>query len=274
LGLTAPLINSKLSPKLPIVKGRWLRPADQNAIVMSEAVLKTLGIDAAVGDNILLDIKGQKTTWQLVGISQEFLVGGGYVPLGYLSQTTPYATKTMVKINNRALTDQVTRDLEVQLSSAGFDVYTLWKTADARKVIEDHMAIMVGILLIMAALFAVIGGLGLASTMSLNVLDRTRELGIMRAIGASTLNVLQIIILEGAFIGALNWVLAVILSIPYSALMGQVFALLLENPIALTASAQGWLIWFFVILAIGAVASAFPAWNAARQPVNAVLAYE
>jgi putative ABC transport system permease protein len=81
----------------------------------------------------------------------------------------------------------------------------------------------------MAALFALIGGLGLASMMSLNVLDRTRELGIMRAIGATTQNVLQIILLEGAFIGALSWVLAVILSIPYSGMMGQVFALLLKN---------------------------------------------
>jgi len=69
-------------------------------------------------------------------------------------------------------------------------------------------------------------------------------------------------------------VLAVILSISYSALMGQVFALLLENPIALTTSAQGWLIWFFAIIAIGSIASALPAWNAARQPVNEVLAYE
>ena len=148
------------------------------------------------------------------------------------------------------------------------------KRSDTRKVMEDHMALIIGILLVMAALFVIIGGLGLASTMSLNVLDRTRELGIMRAIGASTQDVLQIIILEGAFIGALSWVLAVILSIPYSVLMGQVFAVLLKNPINLTTSAEGWLIWFFVIIVIGAVASAFPAWNAAKQPVNEVLAYE
>jgi putative ABC transport system permease protein len=96
----------------------------------------------------------------------------------------------------------------------------------------------------------------------------------MRAIGASTLDVLQIIILEGAFIGALSWVLAVILSIPYSVLLGQVFAVLLKNPINLTTSAEGWIIWFFVIIAIGSVASTFPAWNAAKQPVNEILAYE
>jgi putative ABC transport system permease protein len=274
LNLIAPLLNTKLSPKLPILKGRWLRPGDQNAIVMSDALLKMLNIDATIGDKILLDINGQKTTWQLVGISREFLASGAYVPFDYLSQTTKYESKTMVKTTDPALTDKVTKDLEIQLGSAGFDVYTMWKTADTRKVMEDHMALIIGILLIMAALFAIIGGLGLASTMSLNVLDRTRELGIMRAIGATTQNVLQIIILEGVFIGALSWALAVILSIPYSMIMGQLFAILLKNPINLTTSLLGWIEWFFVILMIGAVASALPAWNAAKQPVNAVLAYE
>ena len=80
LRLTAPLIDTKLSPKPPIIKGRWLRPDDQNAIVMSDALLKMLDIEAAIGDEILLDINGQKTTWQLVGISREFLASGAYVP--------------------------------------------------------------------------------------------------------------------------------------------------------------------------------------------------
>ncbi|HEY9756654.1 MAG TPA: hypothetical protein V6C97_15910 [Oculatellaceae cyanobacterium] len=56
--------------------------------------------------------------------------------------------------------------------------------------------------------------------------------------------------------------------------MGQVFAVLLKNPIDLTTSFEGWLIWFFAILAIGSAASAFPAWGAAKKPVNEVLAYE
>jgi putative ABC transport system permease protein len=123
-------------------------------------------------------------------------------------------------------------------------------------------------------MFVVIGGLGLASTISLNVLDRTRELGIMRAIGATTQNVMQIIILEGVFIGVLSWIFAIALSFPYNALMGQVFAVFIKNPINLTTSFTGWFIWFFVIIVIGSAASALPAWNAAKQPVNEVLSYE
>lgn len=274
LRLTAPLIGTELSPKPPILKGRWLQPDDQNAIVASDALLELFGIDAVIGEEILLDIKGKKTTWQLVGISREFMASTAYVPFDYFTQTTNYGTSTIVKTTDPDATDQITKDLEIQLSAAGFDVYTMWKTDDTRDVMEEHMVLITGILLIMAALFALIGGLGLASTMSLNVLDRTRELGIIRAIGAATRDVLQIIILEGAIIGALSWVLAVLLSIPYSGVMGQVFAVLLKNPIDLTTSLEGWTLWFFIILAIASIASAFPAWNAARQPVNEVLAYE
>lgn len=138
----------------------------------------------------------------------------------------------------------------------------------------DHMLIITGILLVMAALFVIVGGLGLTSTMSLNILDRTRELGIMRAIGASTSNVMEIIILEGSFIGTLSWLIAILFSMPPTFLMGKVIEIFLESPMNLVVSVEGWIMWFFVIVAIGTVASAFPAWNAAKQPVNEVLAYE
>jgi putative ABC transport system permease protein len=274
LGIIAPVFNTEFSPKPSVVEGRWLRPDDQNAIVMSAGLLGKLDIHASLGDEILLDINGQRKAWRLVGITHEFLASAAYVPFDYFSRETIHGTSTVVRMTDPALIDRVTKDLEITLGKAGFDVLTMWKTADTRKVMEDHMLIVTGILLVMAALFVIVGGLGLASTMSLNVLDRTRELGIMRAIGASTKNLVTIIMGEGAIIGALSWVFAAIFSIPFTAVMGQVIEVFLESPMALTTSTVGWVIWFFVIIAIGSVASAFPAWNAARQPVNEVLAYE
>ena len=59
-----------------------------------------------------------------------------------------------------------------------------------------------------AALLAVVGGLGLAGTMSLNVLERTREIGVMRAVGGSDGSVRLIVVFEGLFVGILSWVLS------------------------------------------------------------------
>jgi putative ABC transport system permease protein len=277
LRIVAPHINSRLSPHPPIITGRWLRPDDQNGIVLNIAMMKLLNINAAVGNDILLDIQGKKTVWQLVGISQEFMTGTAYVSYNSFTEKLEkisQATNVVVKATQPGLADMVTKNLEIKLNDAGYNVYTLWKTEDIRQVIEKHMVLISGILLVMAAMFVIVGGLGLASTMSLNILDRTRELGIIRAIGATTQNVIQIIVLEGAFVGGISWGLSIILSIPYNILMSWVFDLMLKSPIDLTNSYLGWSIWLFVIIFITSIASGIPAWNAARQPIHDVLAYE
>jgi putative ABC transport system permease protein len=83
----------------------------------------------------------------------------------------------------------------------------------------------------------------LTTAMNLNILDRIYELGVIRAIGASTRDILQIIILEGTFIGALSWGLAVILSIPYSQLMARLLLFFLKvswtSPLHLKGGSSG-----------------------------------
>jgi putative ABC transport system permease protein len=131
------------------------------------------------------------------------------------------------------------------------------------------------LLLIMAVLIAVIGGLGLMGTMSINVLERTREIGVMRAIGASNGAVRQIFIVEGIIIGVLSWLVGAILAYPISKflsdLVGQQF---LSAPLDYTFSLNGVLLWLGVVIVLSALASFLPAWNASRLTVREVLAYE
>ena len=62
----------------------------------------------------------------------------------------------------------------------------------------------------------VVGGMGLASTMSLAVLERTREIGVMRAIGAPHRSILIMILMEGLVIAVLGWLASLPLSVPMS----------------------------------------------------------
>ena len=127
----------------------------------------------------------------------------------------------------------------------------------------------------MAFLLAAIGGLGLMGTMSINVLERTREIGVIRAIGASNGSVLKVFIIEGVIIGVISWIVGTALAFPLSRLLGNAIGeSFLNTPLTHTFSLTGALLWLAVVVLLSAVASFIPAWNAARITVREVLAYE
>ncbi|MDP2776985.1 MAG: FtsX-like permease family protein, partial [Anaerolineales bacterium] len=117
--------------------------------------------------------------------------------------------------------------------------------------------------------------MGLTGTMGMNVLERTREIGITRAIGADDRAVMQTVISEGFVIGAISFVLAIILSIPFTYLLSTIVSLaVFETPIDVVFTIMGYAIWFGLVLALSVVASILPARNAARLTIREVLAYE
>lgn len=88
----------------------------------------------------------------------------------------------------------VTQEIEQQFDVAGIRRTTIQLTTERKVALENHLVVIVMFLLFMAILTAPVGGLALASSMSISVMERTREIGIMRAIGASTASVLRIIV--------------------------------------------------------------------------------
>jgi putative ABC transport system permease protein len=112
-------------------------------------------------------------------------------------------------------------------------------------------------------------------TMSINVLERTREIGVMRAIGASNGAILRIVMVEGVFIGVVSWVIGALIALPLSRLLaeavGQVF---LKSSPSYVFSSMGALLWLGTVIVLAAVSSMLPAWNASRVTVRDVLAYE
>ena len=77
-----------------------------------------------------------------------------------------------------------------------YSVQNVQSGASLRTSATQAVTILVTFLLIMAVLTAVVGSIGLTGTMSINVLERTREIGVMRTIGAVDLAIMQSIIIE------------------------------------------------------------------------------
>ncbi len=144
-----------------------------------------------------------------------------------------------------------------------------------RRVMEDHLLMVVGFLLMMAELTLVVGGLGLASTMSLAVLERTREIGVMRTIGASPFDIMRIVQIEGLLVSVTGFLIAIPLSLPMSVLLGRAFGrVVFPVPEVLMPSALALGVWLLVSVVVAIVASGWPARRAAAVPAAIAVAYE
>ena len=262
-----------------LVEGRWLLPNDQNAIVVNTEVLKSEE-NLKVGDTIVLKIKGRETSWQIVGVVRGVLTGPiMYTNYPYFAQVTRDTRSSQIQIiteqHDGAYQDQVAKALEAHFKSIGMKFNSAETTTSIRSGVEFQFNIIIGLLLVMAVLLAVVGGLGLMGTMSINVLERTREIGVMRAIGATNGAIRQIVMVEGILIGGLSWLVGTAIAIPVSKPLSDAVGIgLLQAPLSYTFSTGGALIWLAVVLVLAALASVLPAWNASRLTVREVLAYE
>jgi len=263
-----------------IISGRWLLPEDENAVVVNTDVLRD-NPDLQVGSDLVLKVEGEEIHWTVVGIVKSVLIG----PWAYSNY--PYFAYRLNKANRASsvyvITDQhgeadvaeIARQLESHFGQVGMRVSSTSKVADLRVVAITQFNVLTGALVIMALLVALVGGLGLSGTMSLNVIERTREIGVMRAIGANQGAILQIVIGEGMLIGFLSWLVGCILALPLGNLLGNLVGMsFLQAPLSSAYSFQGAAVWLVVVLVISTVASLAPAAIAVRYPVREVLAYE
>ena len=147
--------------------------------------------------------------------------------------------------------------------------------SQARAAIDVLANIVITFLMSMAVLLAVVGGIGLAGTMSLNVLERIREVGVLRAIGAGNGAVLRVVIFEGVIIGWLSWGIGAILALPVGKVIADaVGKATLGSTLNYTVSLTGVFLWFGLVTGLAAIASYFPAQQAANLSVRQVLNYE
>ncbi len=280
LNVLAPPAESDLVSPI-VVAGRWIQPDDVRKMTISESALKYYP-DLKAGDFLSLKINGRKEQWQVVGIfkfvGQEGVLA--YAPLEYVSQFNDLANsstsyRVVTAQHDRATQDKMAETLDKFFRANGFKVRLAQSGLASMDTASQSLDTLVTFLLIMALLTASVGSMGLAGTMGMNVLERTREIGIMRAIGASDRIIMLTVIAEGVVIGTISFGLAILLSVPFTYLLSYIVSLaVFETPIATVFTISGYLIWFALVLVMSAIASILPARNAARLTIREVLAYE
>jgi putative ABC transport system permease protein len=268
-----------------MVAGRWLIPTDGRAIVISKDNAEDNRIQ--VGDTVTLDL-GElgDDEWQVIGIYQSALsdLGGGEIDPVYANRkavvgaTHRYNQGNQLYVRTRSPTEADTEAVANQLAglyeAKKIDVSDTQTIYQNRNDVDTQLGMVVIMLAVLAVLMALVGGIGLMGALSISVVERTREIGVMRAIGARTTTILGMFVMEGVLQGLFSWLLAM----PLSFILGHPLAnalgtILFEAALDYQYNFGAVLTWLVIVLAISVLASILPARNATIISVRDSLAY-
>ncbi|OGO36225.1 MAG: hypothetical protein A2W35_10160 [Chloroflexi bacterium RBG_16_57_11] len=279
-----PVDDPMYTPKM--VKGRWLQPGDGNVVVMNKETAEDENIQ--LGDTISLDMgEWGKDDWQVVGFYQVALVLGGsyymdalYAPRPAVFEATKKTGKgstLLVRTSHHSEGDvrQIASKLEDLFAQRHIDIYQIETMPALRKTSDSSFFIVVYMLLVLAFVVALVGGIGLMGSLWINVIERTKEIGILRAIGAVSSKIMGMFMLEGVLQGLMSWMIAIPISLAVTPLLANAMGqTMFQSSLDYSFNWEAVLVWLAIILLISILASAIPAYSATRVNVRQSLSYE
>lgn len=294
----APPINAVMVDPV-LISGRFLQEGDTNAVVVTNDLLRAeedLTEENVLGQRLTFNIAGKESEWVVVGVARGAVPAAtAWVPQDTyerITNTVGQSQAIFMKIDRSLLTeaaspfgggsvdgkptiDEVASQIETEFRDAGFRVEETQTIELANSILTLLFLIPILLLLAMAVVLGFVGGLGLMGTMSINVIERLREIGVMRAIGASDRSVLGIVMLEGLIIGFLSWMIGGLFSFPFSYWLTQLVGeFIFASSLSYIFSWSGVALWLFIVLFLAMLASFIPARNASKVTVREVLSYE
>jgi len=270
-----------------IVQGRWLQPGDERVIVMSQDTFEDEHYQ--LGDKVVLDLgEWGKHEWTIIGTYRTFqLIGRGgfsmdtiYAPrpeVYAVTKKTGRGTNLLVRTHGHsaAEVEQVTSQVEDRFRQNHITIANTETLVQLKQLNDSSFGIVIAMLLVLAVIVAIVGGIGLMGSLWISVIERTKEIGIMRAVGARSWHIVSMFVLEGSLQGLLSWLIAVPLALFVTPTMSNMLGMtMFEAQLDYRFNYPAMLIWLGVVLAISVAASLIPAYNAAGINVRQSLSYE
>ena len=271
-----PSDSTLISPP-SLLEGRWLRPDETGAVVISQSALTEDVSEIHSGDTIQLFVGKRPTSWEVVGIAESVGGHGGgiYMTQAGFEAATGVSTPNLLRIvsdsHDEKTRTAVATAAERVLTDAGVVVRSAESVSRSEAAGAGHMLPLILVFLGLSIAMCVVGFAGLTSTMSTNVLERTREFGVMSAIGASASRVRRIVVLEGIFIAVVSCVIAIVPALLLTAAI--INSLFLPVNLPFQISIPGVVIWIIIVVLGAVLATLAPASQASKLTVREALAY-
>lgn len=264
-----------------LTAGRNLDPGDGHALLLNQKLAREMGL--GVGDQLVLDLgNGGDSTWTIVGLI--FDLAGRDQNTAYMHRDTLNLDLNMVgrasvaeitvPVKTVAAQQAMERQLRDYFQARGIGLSYTDTAKEEQEQANAQFSILTTLLLIMTFLIAVVGSFGLSGMLSINVLERRREIGVMRAVGASSGDVGFVFVTEGMLLGMISWAQAVPISVFAGRYFVDALGVVIDFPAVYHFSYTGVWVWLAVVAVLSLLASWLPARRATRISVRESLAYE
>jgi putative ABC transport system permease protein len=280
VAVTALPADTTMLPPPKLLEGRWLNPGETGVVVLNQVARANTVPNVHAGDTVQLLVGGRPTTWRVVGLVEEKGHGSGvYTTTAGFAKAMGQpprvnqlrvATTRHDEPTRQAVADAVNR----ALTNEGIEVRSAASISRSEAISAGHLGPVILILLGVALPLGVVGAIGLASTMSTNILDRTREFGILHAIGALPRAVRRIVTAEGVFLALASCLVAVIPTLGLTAVLGAGLGnLFFSAPLPYRISIPAILIWTAIVILGAVLATEAAGSRASRITVREALTY-
>jgi putative ABC transport system permease protein len=261
-----------------IMRGKWLSGNAHEVVV--NHVFQAKYPEVTLGSEITLKINSKIQRLKVVGCIRELFSGATvYVSKSLLAQWPKMQGKTNCALisfeGNQPDISAHSFKLEQWFKTKNYPVNIVFRKDHYKERVIDHLVVITTMLIMVTLLLIIVGGLGLITTMGINIVERLRELSILRAIGVNNRKLYQLTLTEGFLIGLMSWTIAVVVSIPVSYYLGnKFFEIFFETTLNFDVSFTGILVWLAIIVVFSTVAVLIPARNANKQSIREGLSYE
>jgi putative ABC transport system permease protein len=267
--------------------GRWLEAIDDHAIVLNRKLAEEVGV--GIGDWVTIKYDDTLShDWQVVGlVFDPLIIDSANVPRDILLHDLHLLGEV-----NTIWINTYSQDIESQKATAVslrkfFDANNIAvspqrgvfgiggdATAETAQTLINQFEFVIVLMAIMAVIIGGVGAIALSGSLSLSVMERTREIGVLRAVGASSWQVARLFIGEGLILGWLSWLIALPLSIPAGRMMVTMLGVAFKNEYVFYWTSTGAMLWLGIITVLSIFASWLPARRATHISVRESLAYQ
>lgn len=267
-------------------EGRWLEPTDTYAVVLNQDLAEEVGV--GVGDWITFKHGNNKeNSWQVVGLLFDpIITTSAHVSRETLLRETGSVNKAdtiwiqtvandpteEVALGKALRTYYKENHIEISPQRGVFGISD--SASETAQTIVNQFNFIIILLGVMAVIIGAVGSIALSGALSLSVLERRREIGVMRAIGASSWTIIRLFVGEGLLLGWLSWLIALPFSLWAGQLMLQAMGAAFDLDLVYKYTPMGAIYWLVIITVLSILASWFPARGATRISVRESLAYQ